>query len=297
MCQRNWRRYNASLIQRGNLSFFCDPKVIKSIKRCQFKQKGVGRPAYSYHLMIILLLIKISYGLSYRRCEGFAISLFSPYRIRIPSYTTICRGIAKLSNCLPRLSRRRPKTVMIDSSGFKISGEGEWKCKIHGQSSRRSWLKVHVIVDSKTNEIVDLIVTNPRVSDISIGVEFLKKLPSTTQNILADGAYDGEKFRSYAFDRNLKALIPPPTNASIRERPWFEERNDALKVIRGFGGDKIARSLWGKLSGYSQRSKVESAFSRIKRLFGEHIFSKLPSAQKAEVWLKAYLGNLWLNWA
>ena len=159
MCQRNWRQYNASLVQRGSLSFFCDPKVVRYLKRVRKLPDRAGRPAYDSRLIFILILLKLSFGLSYRGCQGMAISLFEPHSIRVPSYSTICRGIRRLAHILPSLSRRRPRKLLMDSSGFKISGEGEWKVKVHGRSHRRDWIKVHLVVDSKTNEIVDMIVT------------------------------------------------------------------------------------------------------------------------------------------
>lgn len=294
MCQRNWAKYNANLVQRGSLSFFCHPSVLKLIKNSSNNHSRNGRPPYGGQILIILILLKISYGLSYRRCEGMASCLFSPHGIAVPSYSTICRGIKRLSDILPKLSRRRPQQFLIDSSGFKISGEGEWKTKIHGQSYRRSWLKVHLLVDSKTNEIVDLIVTSPSEADVNVGVQFLDQIPTSGQ-VLADGAYDGQRFREGAYNKGIQAIVPPPTNAKLRKQACFNERNDAIRMISLFGDDRAGRSLWGKLTGYCNRVKVESAFSRLKRIFGSGVFSRGICAQKVELWLKALLSNMWLN--
>lgn len=296
MCQRNWRQYNASLVQRGSLSFFCHPGMIKTLKKACRQQKKGGRPPYSQQLILVLVLLKISYGLSYRGCQGMAVSLFAAHKIRIPSYSTICRGIKRLTNVLPRLTKRRPHTLLFDSSGFKVTGEGEWKTKVHGRSYRRSWLKVHLVVDSKTNEIVDLIVTSPSEADINVGLRLLKRISSAARQLFADGAYDGWRFRRHAYDQGIEAIVPPPTNAKLRAGRCLTTRNDAIRVIKGLGDDKSARQLWGKLTGYCHRVKVESAFSRLKRLFGAGVFSRGGAAQSVEVWLKALLSNIWLGW-
>ena len=259
MCQRNWAKYNSSLVQRGSLSFYCSPETIKILRKASKTRKQNGRPPYPLQLILLLTLLKISYSLSYRECQGMANSLFLPYGIAVPCYTTICRRMRHLFQCLPRLSRRRPKICILDSSGFKVSGEGEWKTKIHGKSYRRSWSKVHLLVDSDSNEVINLIVTSPEIGDISVGLEFLKKLPSSTKAILADGAYDGERFRYLAYSNGVTAIVPPPRTAKPRLNEWFKERNDALTIIRSLGNDKAARRLWGKLTGYCHRVKGEFA--------------------------------------
>ena len=81
------------------------------------------------------------------------------------------------------------------------------------------------------------------------------------------------------------------------EGEWFNERNDALAIINSLGNDQLARSLWGRLTGYCHKVKGESAFSRLKRLFSESLYSRNTGAQLVELWLKALLSNIWLSWA
>lgn len=296
MCQRNWRQYNASLQQRGSLSFFCDPKVVKLIKHAKKSSPNGGRPAYPLELVFVLCLLKISYGLTYRGCRGMALSIFAAHRVQIPCYTTICRGCRRLLQALPGLAKRRSGTLLIDSSGFKISGEGEWKTKIHGKSKRRSWVKVHIVVDSDTNEIVDLVVTPSNEADISVGLHLIDRMAPKPKVIMADGAYDGSRFRRKAYEHNVALLVPPPSTAKHQDRCESTERNHALALINALGGDKTARQLWGKLTGYCHRVKAESAFARLKSLFGQGLYSLNKRAQVVEVWLKALLSNIWISW-
>ena len=262
MCQRNWPKYNASLVQRGSLSFFCDQKVLKILHRSKRMAGTAGRPPYSPQLILMLLLLKTSYSLSYRACEGMAHHLFAPHGIQVPSYSTLCRRMRDLSRCLPSLSKKRPRVALIDSSGFKIHGEGEWKTRTHGSSYRRAWVKVHLMVDSQSNEIVDLVVTPSNVSDAQVGVDLLQRMCKSIRKVYADGAYDGEKFRRLSSQRGAVAIVPPPEHAVIRSESYHQNRNDALRIIKGFGGDLTARRLWGRLTRYCHRVKVESVISK-----------------------------------
>ena len=107
--------------------------------------------------------------------------------------------------------------------------------------------------------------------------------------VKADGGYDRRKVRDLAKKRNIDLLVPPPKNACIRG--IYSERDTAISVIRGLGGDRSARSLWGKLTGYNYRVLVETAFSRLKRLFGPFLFSRTFDRQLVESRLKCLMLN------
>lgn len=245
---------------------------------------------------MMMLYLKVSYKLSYRACEGMTKSLLKPHGIKVPSYVTLSRKMQMLSEFLLPLSTRRPETVLVDSSGFKVLGEGEWKTKIHGRSYKRTWVKAHISVDSRTNEIVDLLLTSNGVSDARMGIKLVERLSKQTKCLVGDGAYDSEKIRLAAYKRGVKVLAPPPEHARLRYEPHMEERSDSLRVIYGLGGDRMARKIWAKLTGYNHRVKVESAFSRLKRLFGERLFSRQFRAMNVELWFKALISNMWLKW-
>lgn len=296
MSVRNWKQYNRSLVQRGSLTFFCHPSVAKELRRVQKLRNGKrGRPRYSDQLVLVLMLLKISYGLTYRSCTGMALSIFAEHGIQIPCYSTLCRGIRRLTNSLPKLSKRRPRRFLLDSSGFKITGEGEWKVKVHGSSKRRSWIKVHLLVDSKSNEIIDLVITPSSEADITVAKILLKELCGPNIELMADGAYDGSSLRKLGHRRGVDIVAPPPKNAKRKKGAHFSRRNEAIDLIALLGGDRSARRLWGRLTGYNHRVKAESAFSRLKRLFGAAVFSRDPDAQLVELWLKAWLSNFWLQ--
>lgn len=286
MRKRNWRQYNKALVQRGSLSFLIDPKCFKQLT--PKKRKGAGRPlAFSDQLILMLLMIKIHFKLPYRMLEGFSKYILNG--IELPTYSLICKRAKRLHLNLTELSSKRPHTILIDSSGIKVLGEGEWKVKVHGKGSPRKWIKLHLAVDAKTQEIVAELTTEASVGDPTAFPVLFKQVNHKIKEVVADGAYDSSDIRVLIKKQEGKALIPPPKNGVCSGIDL--ERDQAILDIRAFGGDKIARSIWGKLTGYSRRALVETAFSRYKRMFGEKAFSRTSERQAVENRLKCLLLN------
>jgi len=113
--------------------------------------------------------------------------------------------------------------------------------------------------------------------------------------IRLDGAADSSALYRLLWERGIDLLTPPQKNARKREEPWLQARTNRLLEILGLGGDKEAKSLWGKLSGYSKRVTVESAIARWKRLFGSDLKSQNPDNQRLEVILKSQIMNKMKN--
>lgn len=151
MRKRNWRELNKKLVQRGSLTFLINPKVIKTLPpKAQKKKKG--RPLESSdQLILMLLMIKIHYKMSYRMLEGFVRFFFEQFKkMKVPTYSLTCKRAKALSTKLPKLSSCRPKTVIVDAIGIKIQGEGEWKVKVYGKERPSKWIKLHVAIDKQT---------------------------------------------------------------------------------------------------------------------------------------------------
>lgn len=288
MRTRNWKKYNKQLIQRGSITFLIDPKLLKRPKRA----KKNGRPLeFSNQLITMLMMVKIHYRLSYRTLEGFvkSLSALQTNTSFLPGYSLICKRAGALRDSLPKLSTRRPSVVILDASGVKIYGEGEWKVKIHGKSKPRKWIKIHIAIDAKTQEIVAEETTECFVKDGKMTERLLNGTRGSLKAVLADGAYDGRESRQSIKKRRAQALIPPPRNARLRGRD--ENRDNAICIITGLGGGKKAKSVWGKLTGYSKRALVETAFSRMKRLYGDRLFSKKAEKQRVENRLRCVILN------
>lgn len=286
MRKRNWHQYNKNLVQRGSLSFLIDPKCLRYLK--PKKRKGPGRPqAFSDQLILILLMIKIHFKLPYRMLEGFTKYILNG--IKLPTYSLTCKRASKLNMNLPKLSAKRPHTIIVDASGIKVLGEGEWKVKVHGKGRPRKWIKLHLAIDAKTQEIVAELTTESDIGDPTAFPCLFAQLNRRVKEVLADGAYDSGDIRDLIKQQGGKALIPPPKNGVCSGLD--ADRDQAVLDIRALGGDKIARSIWGKLTGYSRRALVETTFSRYKKMFGERAFSRTHERQVVENRLKCLLLN------
>lgn len=293
---RNWAEYNKSLIQRGDITvWFSDD----AREKWMAKPTGVkGRPQiYSDEAILCALMVKVVYHKPLRALVGFLRSLLLLLGVclPIPSYTQICRRAARLGQQVKRLSKgRRITDIVIDSSGLKVFGEGEWKVRQHGKSKRRTWRKIHLVVCAHSQEIVLSLLTENNQSDGEAFATMGDELPSTVERGYGDGAYDKagcyQKFR----ERGIAPIVPPQRGAVLHdptEEPWMAERNDAIRAIAGLGNDDEARAIWKKLMGYHTRSLAETAMYRHKTLFGGNLMARKLDRQNGEVYAKALAMN------
>ena len=290
--KRDWSKYNKSLVNRGSLTFWIDPKVLKKWK--SERQKGkLGRPfKYSDTLINLAATVRYTFKLSLRSCEGFLKSILKMLKLpaKVPSYTQICRRMQKLSLSPHLLQGRSIRHVVLDATGLKVFGEGEWKVKRHGACVRRQWRKLHLAVDEHTQEILFADITSEYEPD----TKFIPEIISTrkrVKRVMIDGAADDFSLHKLLWENEIDFLTPPPKNARVRKEPWLDFRNRSLLQILGLGGDKTARSLWGKLTGYSKRATVESAIARWKKLYSGHLQSRNFANQRVEVILKSEIMN------
>lgn len=123
--------------------------------------------------------------------------------------------------------------------------------------------------------------------------QLLDEISAPISVVIGDGGYDEKQSRREIKRKHAKALVPPPKNGRILGED--KERDDALLRIQNLGGGVEGRSLWGKSTGYSIRSLVETAFSRMKRLFGAALFSKTLDRQSVENSLRCIILNKMLE--
>lgn len=288
--KRSWSEYNRKLVNRGSITFWLNKECLESWK---VKSGKKGRPPFSQAVIQAGLIIKTVYNLPLRSLEGFFGSILKMLEVdlKVPHYSLFCKRAKEVAEALPKLSNRRPIELAIDSSGLKVRGEGEWKVKIHGSGKRRGWIKLHIAVDPKTQELIAIEITDDKVADSTILPKLIDKAPKTVQKVFADGAYDRANCRKALADKDIEDCIPPRRKGKIREEEGFETRNSALQIIQGLGGDEEAFELWKKLVHYHTRSLVETAFSRLKRLFGERLSNKKFSNLEAETIFRCHVLN------
>lgn len=264
---KNWPEYNAGLIARGNVTLWMDEALLCPTRQTPDQR---GRPLiYSDRVIQMLLTLKSVYRLPLRALQGFATSLqyLGMPELLVPNYSTLSRRAKSLQVTLPVL--RNPGEavhLLVDSTGLKLFGEGEWKVRKHGYSKRRSWRKVHLALDAKTRQVCAVLMTHRNVDDASILpelLELLEQLPLGTKVDIVggDGAYDTKVARAAIAEYGALASIPPVEGAVH----WPSDQAGALE--RNAAIDHIAQSGkqdWKNKTGYHCRSLVENLMYRLK---------------------------------
>lgn len=263
----NWAKYNKALIDRGRLTLWLADDILETWDSANSKGK-VGHPyVYSDEAIECLLTLKAVYHLPYRQTQGLFLSLLDllDLEIAVPTYSTLCRRYRHLNVKLPYVPRAGAIDVVVDSTGVKVYGEGEWKVRIHGESKRRTWRKLHLGVDVDSREIVGCVTTTRDMSDHETLKEVLAEIceDQSINSVIGDGGYDYREAQGPIIERNAIAIIPPRKGARIWDIDEFLWRDHAIRRIR-----EVGKKAWKVESGYHQRSLVENAMYRFKRIFG-----------------------------
>jgi len=147
---RNWKEYDAALVRRGALTLWVEEATLQAWRYQGPNQRG-AQFEYSDLAIECLLTLRAVYHLTLRATEGFARSLFEVMGLdlEVPDHTTLGRRAAAVRITLPKRAEG-PLHLVLDSTGLKVYGEGEWKVRTHGYSKRRTWLKLHLAVDPET---------------------------------------------------------------------------------------------------------------------------------------------------
>jgi IS5 family transposase len=283
---RNWAMYNESLKKRGSITLWIDEDVLRAWKAAPeaVRSRG-GQKQYSDGAIECLLMVKGVYHLAYRQTEGFASSVSKGLGVElpIPDYSTLNRRAKTLKVKLPT-SEKGPIHAVLDSTGLKVYGEGEWKVRQHGYSKRRTWRKLHLSVDEATGEIEAELLTGADVDDAEAAAGLLKQTSAKIEQMSGDGAYDkGKVYKAAAAKGVDKITIPPRRDAVLWEENSAEPhpRNENLQRIR-----EIGRKEWKEESGYHRRSLAETAMFRYKTIFGDHLNAREAKRQKTEARVK-----------
>ena len=276
----NWSTYNRALINRSNISIWFDPLT----QWYAHPQGKHGRnQTYSDTAIQCCLMIKSLFKLSLRMVTGFVQSLIKLCGLdwTAPDYSTLCRRQRHIDIAIGYQKSSGGLHLLVDSTGLKFLGEGEWKRKKHGPEYRRQWRKLHIGIDAKTLQICTVQLTTNHVSDSQVLEDLLAQIPLDEQinSVYTDGAYDTKRCRQVIADRQAYAVIPPRKNA----KPWKDikahsrERNELLRTVKRF-----SRTLWKKWSGYHRRSLVETKMHCIK-LLGDKLCSRSFDSQVNEI--------------
>ena len=189
----NWPDYDAALVRRGALTVWFTDEAIAAWRAPATGRRG-GQPIYSALAIETALTIRLVFHQPLRQTEGLLRSIADVLGvdIAIPDHTTLSRRGVGLT-VLPRdIHRTEPLHLVVDSTGLKIYGEGEWLDATHGSRSRRRWRKLHIGINSDRHEVVVAELTPDDVGDASTVPDLLEQIGNKVLSLTADGAYDGE---------------------------------------------------------------------------------------------------------
>ena len=285
---KNWRAYNEALKRRGSLTIWFDPETLWEAKPTG---KRGRQPVYSDAAIQTCLTMKVLFGMALRQTTGFVESLLQLTGLgwSVPDFSTLSRRQKFLAVTIPYRGSKGPLHLLIDSTGIKVEGEGEWNARKHGGPKRRVWRKVHLGIDEETLEIRAVEFTSSDIGDAPMLPELLDQIPPDQEigSVTADGAYDTRKCHDAVADRGAAAVIPPRKNA----KPWKPDtagavaRNEAPRATKYLG-----RALWRKWSGYHRRSRAETKMHCMK-LLGQRLMARHADRQVAELQIRVAVLN------
>jgi hypothetical protein len=280
---RNWPAYEAGLKRRGDLTLWLDEDAIAAWQAPRRSTPG-GQARYSDAAVELVLMLRLVFHLALRQAEGFATSVLRllGQALRVPDHTTLCRrGRGSAGRRLEAVPYG-PMHLVVDSTGLKLFGRGEWDEEKHGRA-RRSWRKLHIAVDAGTGEIVACVLTDNGADDAGQVPLLLGQLEGEVAGVTADGAYDGEPvYRAIADhqrDPPPDVVVPPRASAvpSTGDADAQGQRDRHIRFIAERG-----RMAWQRATGYGRRSLAETAVGRYKAIIGPRLRARTLPAQQGE---------------
>jgi len=289
---RNWRDYDKALKDRFSITLWVNEDAALTWYAEPSGRRGAPR-TYTDTAIKCCLTVRTLLRLPLRGCEGFLASLLPllglPW-LSTPDHSTLCRRGKTLSVELPHIRNGARIDLVVDASGLKICGEGEWKVKVHGTGKRRTWRKLHIGLDAETGEIVAAALTTADVHDSEMLSGLLLGLDGAVKTVTSDGGYDTREDYDAIAGIGAEAVIPPRKGAKIwrhgKRKDPPHARDEILRYIRKHG-----RRKWKETSGYHRRSLAETVFFRIKTIFGDRLSSRDFDNQATEAFLRLSIMN------
>jgi Transposase DDE domain len=298
----NWPAYDASLRQRGSLTVWFTDEAITAWEAEPRTTRG-GQPWYSELAILTALTLRAVFRLAYRQTEGLIGSVIRllGLDLPVPDHTTLSRRAATLQVPRPRPSRSsedgngvQPLHVLVDSTGLKLCGPGEWLIEKHGTKTRRSWRKLHLGVDADTGQIVAAALTTNDVDDGSQAGPLLDQVAGPVASFTGDGAYDQDGVYASVAERHPEAaiIVPPRATAVLSETAESEPtpRDHHLQHIADHG-----RMAWQTASGYTKRARAEAAIGRWKQVIGDRLRAHTDERRATEVDVAVHVLNRMLD--
>lgn len=280
---RKWLQYDAGLRRRGDLTLWLDEAALAGWQAARRTTPG-SQARYSDRAIELVLMLRLVFHLALRQAEGFAASVLRllGLDLSIPDHTTLSRRSRSFAGRRPRVVPHGPLHLLIDSTGLKLFGQGEWQEAKHGRA-RRSWRKLHLALDATTGEIAASILTGNKVDDARQVSGLLSQIEGEIASVTADGGYDGEPVYQAVASRpgQPPAVIIPPRSSAVPEAQADtppSQRDRHIELIRDKG-----RMGWQKATGYGKRSLAGTGIGRYKAAIGPRLRARTLPSQQGEV--------------
>jgi hypothetical protein len=247
----NWAAYDIALRQRGSLTVWFTEAAIAAWKAERRATRG-GQPRYSALAITTALTLRAVFRLALRQTEGLIASILPMLGLDLaaPDHSTMSRRGETLPVSRPPPGSE-PVHLLVDSTGLKLCGPGEWLEK-NAARTRRSWRKLHIGVDADTGQIIAAELTRKDVDDGSQVGPLLEQIARPVVSFTGDGAYDRDDVYLEVCQRHPDAavIVPPRSSAvpsaTAETAPTKRDRHLQLIAERG-------RMGWQRASGYNWR--------------------------------------------
>ena len=285
---RNWPDYNKALVRRGSLTLWIDIRTIDTWLNRDTPVRRGRRRTYSDVAILCALTLREVYHLPLRATEGLVRSVLRLLKVDLltPDYSTLCRRARSLEVPLWAAARRGPLHLVVDSTGLKVYGEGEWKVRLHGVDKRRTWRKLHLMIEHRSQQVMATSITEKEVLDRRAVPGLLEQVEGRVMEVLGDGAYDYALCYEAIAERGGRAIIPPKKRAKVWGQPHSKSRDDNVRTMRKVGLEK-----WKQTVGYHRRSLVETAMMRLKSIFSQKLKSRTFERQEVEARIRCVALN------
>jgi hypothetical protein len=290
----NWAEYDASLRARGSLTVWFTPEAVAAWAAPPRTTRG-GQASYSDLAIATALILRAVFRLALRQTEGLISSILQllDLDLAVPDHSTLSRRAATLEVPRPKAGSA-PVHLLVDSTGLKLCGPGEWLEEKHGTKRRRGWRVLHLATDADTGRIVASVLTDRDADDGSQVGTLLDRIDGAVASVTGDGAYDRDDVYAEVAARHPEAavVVPPRANAVPSEAAEIAptQRDRHLRCIAERG-----RMGWQKALGYNSRALVESDVSRWKRVIGDGLRFQTEGRQASEVAIAADVLNRMLD--
>ena len=291
----NWAEYEAGLRRRGSSTLWVTEQAIDTWRAAPRSTPG-GQATYSDSAIQTCLMLRTAFKLALRQAEGLMMSVVELLgrELAVPDHTTVSRRAIKRAPITRQTLPEGPLHVLLDSTGLKIFGAGEWLADKHGQRARRGWRKLHLAVDAASGQIVAVTLNDQDVDDPSQVAPLLQQIPGEIEQVTADGAYDGEPTYAIiaACDQNITVVIPPrATSTAPAELGMNASRRDVhVQTVAAPG-----RLGWQEVSGYGRRALVKTPMGRYKALIGPRLRARSEAGRRTEAAVGAVVLNCMLT--